>query len=51
MAGVIQISESTWSRIAGAIDAKPRGTIELKGRGTISTWLVERRHGVVMDGA
>jgi class 3 adenylate cyclase len=50
IAGVIQISDATWARIAGTIDARPRGTIELKGRGSVTTFLVEPRHGSVTLG-
>jgi class 3 adenylate cyclase len=47
--GAVQMSEATWSRlgtVADAIGAEPRGSIELKGRGTVTAYLA-RRHGNV----
>ena len=41
--GAIQISDATWSRVRGTVTAKPRGPIELKGRGTVETFVIERR--------
>ena len=46
--GAIQISDATWSRVRGTVTARPRGPIELKGRGTVETFVIERRGGVVM---
>ena len=41
--GAIQISDATWSRVRGTVVARPRGPIELKGRGTVETFVIERR--------
>ena len=46
IAGSVQMSEATWSRLDGAVDARPRGPIELKGRGTVSAYLVNRRRAL-----
>jgi adenylate cyclase len=45
--GAVQVSEATWSRVRAIVDAQPRGPIELKGRGTVEAFVVERRHGSV----
>jgi class 3 adenylate cyclase len=45
--GAVQMSEATWSRVRGSVDAQPRGPIELKGRGSVEAYLVARRHGSV----
>ncbi len=49
--GAIQVSDATWSRVRGTIVARPRGPIDLKGRGTVETFVIERRaevrHGTV----
>ncbi len=41
--GSIQMSEATWRRMDGTVDAKPRGRIEFKGLGTVSTYVATRR--------
>ncbi|MEA2611886.1 MAG: adenylate cyclase [Chloroflexota bacterium] len=41
VAGSVQMSEATWSRLDGAVDARPRGPVELKGRGTVRAYLVD----------
>jgi adenylate cyclase len=49
--GAVQMSEATWSRVRGSVDARPRGPIELKGRGTVEAFVAQRRHGsVTLDG-
>lgn len=45
IAGSVQMSEMTWSRLGGAVDARPRGPVELKGRGTVSAYLADRLPG------
>jgi len=43
VAGAVQVSETTCLRIRDVFDAEPRGTIELKGGGQATTFLVRRR--------
>ena len=43
IAGSLQMSEATWLRVRYIVEATPRGTIELKGHGTMATYLVSRR--------
>jgi class 3 adenylate cyclase len=43
VAGAVQVSETTCLRIRDVFDAEPRGTIELKGGGRATTFLVRRR--------
>jgi class 3 adenylate cyclase len=47
IAGSVQMSEATWSRVRDTVEARPLGPIELKGRGTVNAFVVERRHGSV----
>ena len=42
--GAIQMSEATWSRVRGTVVARPRGPIELKGRGTVETFVDRTPH-------
>ena len=44
--GAIQMSEATWSRVHGTIEARSRGPIDLKGRGSVEAFVIERRAGV-----
>ena len=42
----IQISERTYELVKDAFVCRPRGTIDIKGKGQMRTWLVEgRRRG------
>jgi adenylate cyclase len=43
ISGSVQMSEATWSRVRDTVDARPRGPIELKGRGTVSAYIADRR--------
>ncbi len=43
VADFIQVSERTNELIAGTFITKPRGTIEIKGKGTMKTWFVVGR--------
>ena len=45
--GEIQVDESTYRRLRGAYDFEARGTVELKGLGRLSTYLLKGRR----DGA
>jgi class 3 adenylate cyclase len=49
--GSVQMSEATWLRVRETVDAMPRGLVELKGRGTVEAFVVERRHGSVTQDA
>jgi adenylate cyclase len=40
IAGTLQVSERTWSRVRDAFDGEPRGPVELKGSGRVSTYLI-----------
>jgi len=41
--GAIQVSEAVRERLAGAFELTPRGVIQVKGKGEMETYLVERR--------
>jgi class 3 adenylate cyclase len=41
--GSLQLSETTWERVRGRYAATPRGRVELKGGGELSTFLISRR--------
>jgi class 3 adenylate cyclase len=43
VAGSLQMSEATWLRVRDIVEATSRGPIELKGRGQMATFLVNRR--------
>nr|WP_306239347.1 adenylate/guanylate cyclase domain-containing protein [Ornithinimicrobium cryptoxanthini] len=43
VAGALHISETTWLRVRGLVEATSRGPMELKGRGSMPTFLVARR--------
>jgi adenylate cyclase len=53
--GAVQMSEATWLRVRGTVEARPRGPLELKGRGSVEAFVIERRpgdrHGNVMGRA
>jgi class 3 adenylate cyclase len=40
----IQVSEATQALLAAHFDLTPRGPIEIKGLGRMSTWLLRGRH-------
>lgn len=40
--GRIQVSERTWRRLDGNFALTPRGEIEVKGKGTMKTWFLEK---------
>lgn len=42
--GQIQVSESTCREIAGALPLRRRGTIEVKGKGSMEVWLIDDGH-------
>jgi adenylate cyclase len=41
--GRVQVSETTWERVREDFLSEPRGTIEVKGKGPMKTWFLERR--------
>jgi adenylate cyclase len=41
--GVIQITRNTYDLVSGEFDCEARGTIEVKGAGTVETWCVTGR--------
>jgi adenylate cyclase len=43
VAGALHISETTWLRVRGLVEATSRGPRELKGRGSIPTFLIPPR--------
>lgn len=43
VAGRVQISEATWERVRDDFVCASRGTIEVKGKGPMQTWFLERR--------
>jgi adenylate cyclase len=40
--GAVQVSDTTHDLLAGKIAMQERGTIEVKGKGAMRTWLIER---------
>jgi guanylate cyclase len=40
VAGRVQVTADSWRRLAGAFDAEPRGTVEVKGKGPMKTYLL-----------
>lgn len=52
VAGKIQISDHTRALICGEFDCEPRGIVELKGRGAVTTWfLVGAKHNFSGQGS
>jgi class 3 adenylate cyclase/sensor domain CHASE-containing protein len=45
VAGRVQVSESTAERLRGKLALEERGTIKVKGKGEMKTWLLVARHG------
>ena len=43
--GKIQITRATYDLIHEAFDCRPRGSIQIKGKGEIQTWFVEGKKG------
>jgi class 3 adenylate cyclase len=41
--GRLQVTRETRDRLAGSFVLEPRGVVEVKGKGAIETWFVERR--------
>jgi adenylate cyclase len=44
VAGEIQVTERVYERLRSRYDLRPRGTIEVKGKGPMSTYLLLARH-------
>jgi class 3 adenylate cyclase len=38
--GSVQVNEAAWSLLKGTFDFNPRGTIEVKGKGQLRTWIL-----------
>jgi class 3 adenylate cyclase len=43
LAGEVQVSEATYDRLAGRYELEPRGTVEVKGKGAMTTYLLRGR--------
>lgn len=43
--GQIQVTERTYRRLRGSYDFERRGSVEVKGKGTMVTWFLLRRSG------
>ena len=39
--GRIQVAEEAWKRLKGSYALEPRGSIDVKGKGTMETWFLE----------
>jgi urea transport system substrate-binding protein len=39
--GRIQVAEGAWKRLKGSYALEPRGSIDVKGKGTMETWFLE----------
>ena len=48
--GAVQMSEATWLRLDGSVEAERRGPVELKGRGPMNAYIAHR-HGIVTGSA
>lgn len=40
IAGRVQVTSETWRRLAGTFDAEPRGTVDVKGKGPMTTYFL-----------
>jgi class 3 adenylate cyclase len=38
--GTVQVNEAAWALLKGTFDFNPRGTIEVKGKGQLRTWIL-----------
>jgi adenylate cyclase len=45
LSGEVQVSESTYERLQGQFELEARGTIEVKGKGPMRTWLLRGPRG------
>jgi class 3 adenylate cyclase len=43
--GTIQVTEAVFSRLRGRFRLEPRGTVDVKGKGPMSTWLLVEANG------
>ena len=41
--GEIQVSADSYERLKGAFALKPRGSLDIKGKGQMTTWLLAGR--------
>jgi adenylate cyclase len=39
--GYVQVSDATWVLLGDAFTSRPRGAIELKGRGRMEAWVID----------
>ncbi len=49
VAGKIQITDSTRQQLGGLFLLEKRGTIEVKGKGEMTTWFINRHNGSLQD--
>jgi class 3 adenylate cyclase len=49
--GRIQISDATYQLVKGRFATTPRGTIEVKGKGTLTTWWLEGERYLAANGS
>jgi class 3 adenylate cyclase len=47
----VQVSESTWSLVADSFAGRPRGDVELRGRGEFRAWIVTATRDVTAEAA
>jgi adenylate cyclase len=40
VAGRVQVTADSWRRLAGVFAAEPRGTVDVKGKGPMKTYLL-----------
>jgi len=42
--GRVQISEATFALVKDEFECEERGDVDIKGKGLMKSWFVERRH-------
>ena len=47
--GMIQVTRAVYDELSGMHDFSERGLIEVKGKGSVETWLLRSRHGVALS--
>ena len=43
MGGIIQVTQSTYEKLKIKYELEPRGSIEIKGKGEMKTWILKGR--------